>query len=191
MRGRSFILTGAALWLGGCATMIHGPYQDVEINSSPTGAKATVSALASQRGPAYLDKEKRTVTTPATIRLKRDNTYRVEIEKPGYKIATAQVDSQYDWLWAPALCGVPCEAVAQLPSADMKNKALPLRFAESAFYSYPKGFFRAVGYCFRLVNPEALLGTSFKLKQKDEGYFTNFDALGPAVVTATLEPSGR
>ena len=43
------------------------------------------------------------MTTPATVRLRRDNNYRIELEKPGYKIGTTQVVSAYDWLWAPSL----------------------------------------------------------------------------------------
>jgi hypothetical protein len=67
---------------------MHGPYQDVRIESDPPGAKATISPMISQRGPAYLDEKKQTVTTPATVRLKRDNTYRVEYEKAGTRSAT-------------------------------------------------------------------------------------------------------
>src|SRR5579871_5440773 len=96
--------------LGGCATVIHGSYQEVRIESTPPGAPAIVTAQASERGPLFLDTQKHRVTAPATVRLLRDNTYRVELQKPGYKIATAQIVASYDWLWAPISCG-PCEAV--------------------------------------------------------------------------------
>src|SRR5579875_2025592 len=105
--------------LGGCATVIHGPYQEVRIDSTPPGATATV-------------------TTPATVRLLRDNTYRVELQKPGYKLAAARIVASYDWLWAPLSCS-PCEAVGELPTYDMHAHALPVRFVEAAFYEYPKG----------------------------------------------------
>src|SRR5215831_10563674 len=88
--------------LSGCATIVHGPYQDVTIDSNPPGAQATVSAQTSERGPLFVDKNKQTITTPATIRLRRDNNYRVELEKPGYKIGTSDVVSEYDWRWAPS-----------------------------------------------------------------------------------------
>ncbi len=73
----------ASLVLGGCATLVHGPYQDVRIDSTPPGATATVSPLLCERGPNFLDeKKKQTVTTPATVRLRRDNAYRVEVSVP-------------------------------------------------------------------------------------------------------------
>jgi hypothetical protein len=162
--------------------------QDVRIESNPPGAKATVSPMLSERGTLFLDEKKKvTVTTPATLRLKRDNHYRVEVEKDGYQIKSTKVVSSYDWLWAPVICG-PCEAVGELPTFDMKERALPLRFAEAAFYSYPKGFFRAWGRGLRLFSPEALLGTSFKLKPEDGGFFSNWHAVGTPTVTANLEP---
>lgn len=190
MKVQPLLLAGAALLLGGCATMVHGPYEDVRVESNPPGATATISPMLSERGPNFLDPEKKyTVTTPATVRLRRDNTYRVEMELPGHKIATAKVSSSYDWLWTPLLCGV-CEAAGDLPTYDMKGRALPLRFGEAAFYEYPKGLLRACGRGLRVVNPEALLGNSFKLKPEGAGFFNNWHALGTPTVSATLEPSG-
>src|SRR5262249_16254068 len=108
--------------LSGCATIVHGPYQDVTIDSNPPGAQATVTPPR-PRGPRattrarpaggvrlLTKKTKPPTPPPATIRLRRDNSYRVELEKPGYKIGTSNVVSEYDWLWAPVMCG-PCEAV--------------------------------------------------------------------------------
>lgn len=184
------LLAMAASLLSGCATLVHGPYQDVRIDSNPPGATATVAAQTSQRGPLFLDTEKQTVTTPATLRLRRDNTYRVELQKPGYKISNAQVVSEYDWFWAQVSCG-PCEAVGALPTYDMKGRSWPVRFAQAAFYEYPVGFFRAIGRATRLFSPDALLGNSFKLKEKNSGYFDNWHALGDAQVATSLEPLDR
>jgi len=176
--------------LGGCATLIHGPYQDVALESNPPGATATVTPTMSERGPNYLDPKKAyTVTTPATLRLRRDNSYRVELAKPGYRIATNKVVSSYDWAWAPVVCG-PCEFAGDLPTFDMKGKALPLRFLEAAFYSYPKGFFRAIGRGLRIFSPEALIGTSYKLRPGDAGFFNDWHAVGTPTVSANLEPTG-
>ena len=127
IRQATFLAVAVAA-LSGCATVVHGPYQDVMIDSNPPGAQATVTAQLSERGPLFVDKEKQTVTTPATVRLRRDNNYRIELEKPGYKVATTQVVSAYDWLWAPVSCG-PCEAVGALPTYDMSDAlaARPLR----------------------------------------------------------------
>jgi hypothetical protein len=172
--------------LSGCATLMHGPYQDVRIESDPPGAKATISPMISARGPAYLDDKKQTVTTPATVRLRRDNTYRVEVEKSGYKIGNSQVLSSYDWLWSPLPCG-PCEAVGELPSADVKESSAPVQFA-NALYEYPKGGIKAFGYTLRLFSPEALMGNSFKLKPADGGFFSDWHGLGEPSVAAKLEP---
>ena len=188
MRRDSLFLASLLVTLSGCATVVHGPYQDVTVDSSPPGATATIRPSVSQRGPNFLDPKKEyKVTTPATLRLRRDNTYRVELEKPGYKITTAQVTSGYDWLWTPYLCG-PCELVGELPTYDMKEHALPVRFAQAAFYEYPKGFFRAWARALRIFNPEAWMGNSFRLKSTDGGPFVNADAVGTPHVTATLEP---
>ena len=188
MTRQALLLASVAAYLGGCATVVHGPFEDVRIDSTPPGATATISPMLSERGPLFLDpKKEQKVTTPATVRLRRDNTYRVEMSKPGYKIASTKVVSSYDWVWAPVTCG-PCEAVGDLPTFDMKGRALPLRFAEAAFYSYPRGFVRAIGRGLRIFSPDALLGNSFKLRQEGDGFFTNWHALGTPDVGARLEP---
>jgi hypothetical protein len=189
MKRQPFLLVPLLAFFGGCATMVHGPFENVQVESSPPGATVTISPMLSERGTAFLDPAKQyTVTTPATVRLLRDNTYRLEFSKPGYGIQTTQVVSSYDWLWAQAVCG-PCEAVGALPTYDMKSHSLPVRFAEAAFYEYPRGFIRAWGRGLRIFSPEALIGTSFKLKAKDSSYFSNWHALGTPLVTANLEPT--
>jgi hypothetical protein len=188
--GRNGLTIGMCMALAGCATVGHGPFQNVRIDSHPSGATATVAAMASERGPLFLDAEKRVVTTPATVRLRRDNSYRIEIAKPGFGIKQTQVVSSYDWLWAQISCG-PCELVGDLPRNDMSGHSLPVRFLEAAFYDYPRGFFRAIGRGTRLFSPEALLGTSFKLRPKDEGFWSDWHALGTPEVTATLDPLGQ
>lgn len=188
MKGQRHILMITAALLGGCATVVHGPYEDVRLDSNPPGATATVSPTMSERGPNFLDANKKyEVTTPATLRLRRDNAYRVELSKQGYKIASTQIVPSYDWLWAP-VTGGPLEAIGELPTYDLKGKVLPLRFAEAAFYEYPKGFLRAWGRGLRIFSPDALLGNSFKLKPKDAGYWSNWHALGTPDVAANLEP---
>jgi len=187
MTRQATFLAVAAAALSGCATLVHGPYQEVTIDSNPPGAKATVSAQSSERGPLFIDKEKQVVTTPSTVRLRRDNTYRVEVEKEGYKISTNQVVSSYDWVWTfPSPCG-PCEAIGALPSYDMSERPLPVRFAQAAFYEYPVGMFRAFGRALRIFTPDALLGNGFKLQGKDE--IQNWYGLGTPTVQTTLEPA--
>jgi hypothetical protein len=184
---RTPLLLAGAVLLGGCATLVHGPYQTVRVESDPPGATVSASAMLSERGPLFLDPKKQTATTPAELRLRRDNTYRIEMQKPGYKVTSTRVVSSYDWLWTPYLCG-PCEAAGQLPTFDLKGKPLPLRFLEAAFYQYPKGFFRAWGQGLRVFNPEALSGNSFKLKPEKGGLFSNWHGLGRPSVSSRLEP---
>lgn len=190
MRGQTVFLASLTALISGCSTLIHGPLQDVHIDSNPPGATATITPTLSERGPLFLDKHKSyTVTTPAVVRLQRDNHYRIEYQKTGYKLGAAKVASSYDWLWAPAVCG-PCEAVGQLPIYDLKGRPWPLRFAEAAFYEYPVGFFRATGRTLRIFSPEALMGTSFKLAEDGSGFWSDWHGVGTPDVSATLEPTG-
>ncbi len=190
MRREPLILASLLGFVAGCATMIHGPYQEVRVDSTPPGATVTVTPTMSERGPNFLDPKKQyTVTTPATLRLRRDNTYRVEITKPGYKLSSSKVLSSYDWLWAPITCG-PCELVGDLPTYDLKGKPLPVRFVEAAFYEYPRGFVRAWGRGLRIFSPEALLGTSYKLRAERGGFFSGWHAVGTPTVSSSLEPTG-
>jgi len=190
MRREPLFLASALALLGGCSTLLHGPYQEVALESNPPGATATVVPTLSERGTNYLDPTKQyTVTTPATVRLRRDNTYRVDIQKSGYKLSTTKLVSSYDWLNAPVVCG-PCELVGDLPTYDLKGQALPLRFLEGAFYEYPRGFVAAWGKGLRLFSPEALLGNAFKLRPQSAGFFTDWHGLGTPKVEAALEPTG-
>jgi hypothetical protein len=115
----------------------------------------------------------------------RDNSYRVGSRKRA--INFRRVARSHDWRGRADLGG-SCEAVSVSPTYDMKGKMLPLRFAEAAFYEYPKGFFRALGHGFRIFSPDSLLGNSYKLKPKDSGYFSDWHALGTPEITAQLEP---
>ncbi len=188
MKREPLVLAAAIALLGGCATIVHGPYQNVLIDSNPPGAVATISPQASERGPGYIDTAKeRKVTTPATVRLLRDNSYRVEIAKPGYKIASTQLVTEYDWLWGTIACG-PCEAIGALPSYEMNDTNLGLVFLERTFYEYPKGFIGSCGKGLRLFSPDALLGSTFKLKEKDSGYWSDWHGLGTPEIRPTLEP---
>ena len=191
MRREPLLLAPLLVVTCGCALLVHGPLEEVRVESDPPGATATVSPSASERGPLFLDGTKQyTVTTPGVLRLHRDNSYRIEFSKPGYKIGATKVVSSYDWIWSTAMCS-PCEAVGELPTYDLKGKPLPLRFLEAAFYEYPKGFFRAWGRGLRIFSPDPILGTSFKLKPESGGFFSNWHALGTPTISAKLEPTGQ
>src|SRR2546428_13230241 len=154
MRREPLFLASALGCLGALSPLLPGPYQEVALESNPPGATATVVPTLSERGTNYLDPTKQyTVTTPATVRLRRDNTYRVDIQKSGYKLSTTKLVSSYDWLNAPVVCG-PCELVGDLPTYDLKGQALPLRFLEGAFYVYPRGFVAVWGNGHRHSTPQ-------------------------------------
>lgn len=181
------LLTVVGLALGGCSSLVHGPMQDVRVESNPPGAAVTIFPQQNERGPLFLDEEQIKATTPATVRLRRDTNYRVEYQKPGYVIGEKKIVSRYNWALSPFACG-PCEAVGELPVYDMSGRALPIRFAEAAFYEYPVGAVRSVGKTLRVFSPEAMLGHSFKLKSQDDGYFENWTGVGTPVVSVDLAP---
>src|SRR2546428_1413113 len=138
MRREPLFRASALAFLGGCSTLRHGPYQEVALESNPPGATATVVPTLSERGPNYLDPTRQyTVTTPATVRLRRDNTYRVDVQKSGYKLTSTKEVSSYDWLNAPVVCG-PCELIGDLPTYNLKGKPLHIRFDEKSFYDDPR-----------------------------------------------------
>jgi len=186
MRRSAFAML-LALACSGCSAVVHGPMQDVRIESNPPGANVTLFPQQSQRGPLFMSEEQIKVTTPATVRLHRDTTYRAEFQKTGYAIGETKIVSKYDWLMAPVACG-PCEAVGELPTYDMKGRALPVRFAQAAFYEYPVGAVRSVGEALRIVSPEAIMGTSFKLKDQGAGYWTDWTGVGTPTVSVDLAP---
>jgi hypothetical protein len=185
---RSTIATAfLALATGGCSSLVHGPMQDVRVESNPPGAAITIFPQQSQRGPLFLEEEQIKGTTPTTVRLRRDTNYRVEFQKEGYVIGEKKIVSRYDWAFAPFACG-PCEAVGELPKYDMKEHVWPVRFAEAAFYEYPVGAVRSVGGALRVLSPEALMGHSFKLKAEDDGYWQNWHGVGTPVLAVDLAP---
>ena len=63
-----------------------------------------------------------------------------------------------------------------------------VQFAEAAFYEYPKSFIGAWGRGLRLFSPDSLLGSTFKLKEKDSGYWEGWHGLGTPEIRPTLEP---
>jgi hypothetical protein len=68
------------LMTGGCATMIHGTTQTVEIRSTPPGATATITP-----GDVSL-------VTPATVTLSREGGYVVRMTREGYRPKNGYID---------------------------------------------------------------------------------------------------
>lgn len=82
MTRRMLRAVGVALvvTLSGCASVIHGTWQTVEITSQPSGATARVLP-----GDTI-------VTTPASVELPRKQVHTVRVEMPGYCRETVYVD---------------------------------------------------------------------------------------------------
>ena len=91
MRIFPFLLAlAAAGTLTGCATIVQGTDQRINVNSSPEGA--TVSVRGEQMG-----------VTPTTLNLKRGRDYALLIELDGYDPITVNLDKEFDF--APAALG--------------------------------------------------------------------------------------
>jgi hypothetical protein len=77
----------------GCATFVHwGSKQEIPITSEPTGAVATTDGYS--------------VKTPGTLKLPRDKSHFVSIEKEGYKNKQVNISSSASpWMWGNCLLG--------------------------------------------------------------------------------------
>jgi predicted small secreted protein len=76
---RILVLLSSALLLAGCGTMLHGPRQDILVQSSVPGASV-------QSSPTSV-----TVAAPGTLSLERKNNYVLTFTAPGYSPATVNV----------------------------------------------------------------------------------------------------
>jgi hypothetical protein len=67
---------------GGCATVVCGTRQKIQIITTPPGAKARVG----------LD----TLTTPGVFSLSRKNDHTIEISKPGYEVERVHLNREWN-----------------------------------------------------------------------------------------------
>ena len=67
-----FALAVLALSLTGCGALLHGPRQDIDVQSSPAGAKVETAPASG------------TYTTPTRLSLERKNSYVLTFTAPGY-----------------------------------------------------------------------------------------------------------
>ncbi len=81
MRNRIAIVVGTAL-LSGCGALLHGPRQNIDVQSSPSGAKVETSPASG------------TYTTPSTISLERKHSYVLTFTAPGYSPATYNIHNE-------------------------------------------------------------------------------------------------
>jgi hypothetical protein len=92
------IITALAclLSIGGCATIMHGDSQEVEISSIPAGAVAYIE------GNSFI--------TPARVRLKRGyplQEQQILFQKEGFKPAYAKIEQKLSgWLWGDIIWGI-------------------------------------------------------------------------------------
>ena len=73
---RTAVSASSALLLVGCGAILHGTRQNIDVQSSPTGAKVETSPATG------------TFTTPTTLDLERKNSYVLTFTSPGYTPAT-------------------------------------------------------------------------------------------------------
>lgn len=81
---------------GGCATIVHGNSQYVQIDSIPPGAQAFVDGVY--------------ITTPGKVLLKRGyptQEHQIVVQKEGYKPAYATISQTLSgWLWGDLFWGI-------------------------------------------------------------------------------------
>ena len=75
-----FALACLSTMCGGCATIVHGSSQVVEIRTEPAGATVRLD-----NGSTY--------TTPASVKLERKKDYVLSISKDGYQTQTVPLNS--------------------------------------------------------------------------------------------------
>jgi len=97
-----FIVIGLALILIGCASIITGTKQNVQISSSPASAKVKIE----RTGAAQSKVMEWEGSTPATIKLKRKFEYLVSISMEGYKTSEVMLEHGTNgWVWGNILIG--------------------------------------------------------------------------------------
>lgn len=81
---RVCLMSLAAILLSGCATIIHGSKERVEVQSEPSGAKVEVDGR-----PAG--------TTPVTIRLRRDASHTIRLYKDLHEPREISIRRKISW----------------------------------------------------------------------------------------------
>jgi hypothetical protein len=87
-------LVGAACALAGCATIVHGTSEQVQIDSTPDGADVVI------------DDAEQSVTTPVTVKLARRRSHTLVFHKAGYHDATEHLTSSPSgWILGNVIAG--------------------------------------------------------------------------------------
>ena len=90
--GRAGMLTGAALTLAGCATVVLGAHEPFRIVSAPSGAHVQLSTGE-------------ICTTPCTLALPRGVAFQARVSLPGYTTQTLPVVSRTSFGGAAGFVG--------------------------------------------------------------------------------------
>ncbi|MBU1318235.1 MAG: PEGA domain-containing protein [candidate division Zixibacteria bacterium] len=72
MKATLMLAAVALMLLNGCATILNGTNDNVQVNSEPSNAKVYVNGYA-------------VATTPAKLKLESDKVHNIEVKKDGYE----------------------------------------------------------------------------------------------------------
>jgi PEGA domain len=93
----------------GCATIVNGTTEKIQLRSDPVGAEAMVDGAHE-------------VTTPTTVELSRGDTHSITFHKEGYQDQTQYLtSSESGWVWGNVLLGGIAGAVADEDSGASKK----------------------------------------------------------------------
>lgn len=93
------LLAALMLTLSACASIINGRTQMVGITSDPPGAMVSVVGRFDRYGQRVEPSDGISITTPGVLRLARTDSYRLLVQKDGYRSQEARVEHRYSW-WA-------------------------------------------------------------------------------------------
>ena len=133
----SVVLVGAlgiAIWVTGCATIMHGTSQDVSITSTPSGASVKVDAMSYGK-------------TPVVVNLSRGNAHVVKIDLAGYEPFEMAIKKNLSgWVWGNiifgGLIGLAVDAISggmynltpDQVAAELSKEGVGFLYEEDAIY---------------------------------------------------------
>lgn len=107
MKLRTIVVATSVLFTAACATLIHGPEQDLAINSTPAGASITIDGQ--QLGE-----------TPAVVRLARNREHYLQLDLPGYLPYQMRLSrTTSGWVWGNIVFGGVIGVVIDASSGAM------------------------------------------------------------------------
>ena len=107
MRNMVFCLVWVMLigvMTSGCATMIHGKTQTIDIATEPSGATVKIYGVNTEPNGAIVKVIGQPITTPGSVELARHDGYTVLISKDGYKTARINLGQKLSPAEYPDIC---------------------------------------------------------------------------------------